>query len=65
MRHLPLVVEELGIERVEFMADINNKHLIAALKKLRARQEGILRQYMTLENGYKRDTAVFSILKSE
>jgi N-acetyltransferase len=62
---LQTAFEELGIERVEFMADINNKHSMAAIKKLGASEEGILRQYMTFENGYKRDTAVFSVLKSE
>ena len=62
---LNIAFSELGIERVEFMADINNTHSVAAIKKLGATEEGILRQYMTLENGYKRDTAVFSILKSE
>ena len=62
---LQTAFEKLGIERVELMADINNQPSIAAIKKLGATQEGVLRQYMTLENGYKRDTAVFSILKSE
>lgn len=62
---LQTAFEMLGIERVELMADINNQRSIAAIKKLGAMQEGILRQYMTLENGYRRDTAVFSILKSE
>jgi RimJ/RimL family protein N-acetyltransferase len=62
---LQTAFETLGIERVELMADINNQPSVAAIKKLGATQEGILRQYMTLENGYKRDTAVFSILKSE
>lgn len=62
---LQTAFETIGIERVELMADINNKLSIAAIKKLGATQEGILRQYMTLENGYKRDTIIFSILKSE
>lgn len=62
---LNIAFDRLGIERVEFMADVNNSASVAAIKKLGATEEGILRQYMTLENGYKRDTAVFSILKSE
>lgn len=62
---LQMAFENMGIERVELMADINNQPSIAAIKKLGATQEGVLRQYMTLESGYKRDTVVFSILKSE
>ncbi len=62
---LQTAFETLGIERVELMADINNQHSIAAIKKLGATQEGILRQYMTIENGCRLDRAIFSILKSE
>ena len=57
--------EDLNINRVEFMADARNYRSRAALKKLGAREEGILRQHMILENGYVRDTVVFSIIKSE
>lgn len=62
---LQMAFELLGIERVELMADINNQPSITAIKKLGATQEGVLRQYMTFENGYKRDTIMFSVLKSE
>lgn len=62
---LQTAFEKLNIERVQIMADVHNHTAVAAIKKIGATQEGVLRQYMTLENGYKRDTAVFSILKSE
>ncbi|OGT38674.1 MAG: hypothetical protein A3F12_04615 [Gammaproteobacteria bacterium RIFCSPHIGHO2_12_FULL_38_14] len=57
--------EDLNVNRVEFMADARNLRSRAAIKKLGAREEGILRQHMILENGYVRDSIVFSIIKSE
>jgi RimJ/RimL family protein N-acetyltransferase len=50
---------------VEFIADARNLVSCAAIRKLGATQEGILRQHMTLENGVVRDSVMFSILKSE
>lgn len=63
---LTYVFETLDINRVEFFADARNLRSLAALKKLGAYEEGILRQHLILEkDGYIRDSAVFSILKSE
>jgi RimJ/RimL family protein N-acetyltransferase len=57
--------ETLGVNRVEFMTDSRNLHSQAALKKLGAKEEGILRQHMVVQNNYLRDTVIFSIIKSE
>jgi RimJ/RimL family protein N-acetyltransferase len=51
--------------RVEFTVDVRNERSRAAIKKLGAQEEGLLRQHMILEDGYVRDTVVYSIIKSE
>lgn len=55
----------LLMNRVSFNIDSRNKRSIAAVKKLGALEEGLLRQHIILEDGYIRDTCVFSIIKSE
>jgi RimJ/RimL family protein N-acetyltransferase len=57
--------ESLNINRVEFATDARNLISQAAIKKLGATQEGVLRQHMVLDNGFVRDTVLFSIIKSE
>ncbi len=51
--------------RVEFKTDSRNAHSRAALKKLGAKEEGILRGHMWMPQGYFRDSVYFSILASE
>lgn len=62
---LTLAFETLKINRVELTTDSRNIHSQAAIKKLGATQEGVLRQQKIIENGYVRDTILFSILQSE
>lgn len=59
--------ETLAFERVEFYADIRNTHSCAAIKKLGAHFEGILRAHlpMPMEKDHRRDTAMFSIIRNE
>lgn len=58
--------EKLVINRVEFMTDSRNTVARAAIKKLGAMEEGIMRQHMIFEkDGYVRDTVLFSIIKSD
>ncbi len=57
--------ETRGLNRVEFTVDVRNERSRAAVKKLGAQEEGLLRQHMILDNGYVRDTVVYSIIKSE
>ena len=57
--------EAMGANRVELRCDALNARSRAAIEKLGAQFEGILREYMPLPSGRRRDTAVFAILKSE
>jgi RimJ/RimL family protein N-acetyltransferase len=56
---------EQGAVRVQFNVDLRNKRSQAAVKKLGATQEGILRNNRILPNGVLRSTVVFSILAGE
>jgi N-acetyltransferase len=57
--------EQLGIRRVEFCVDAINVRSRAAVSKLGAVQEGILRSHRFTETGRIRDTVYFSILEGE
>jgi RimJ/RimL family protein N-acetyltransferase len=54
-----------GIRRVEFCVDIRNARSQAAMKKLGAVREGVLRAHIVTWTGHVRDTVLFSILKEE
>jgi RimJ/RimL family protein N-acetyltransferase len=54
-----------GYNRVEFKTDSKNMRSRAALKKLGATEEGILRGHKWMPQGYFRDTVFFSILAAE
>jgi RimJ/RimL family protein N-acetyltransferase len=56
---------DCGIRRVEFRVDVRNARSQAAMKKLGAVREGILRADRITWNGHVRDTALFSILQDE
>lgn len=51
--------------RVQLKTDARNLHSQAAIRKLGAQYEGILRQHGIQINGFRRDTAMFSIIESE
>lgn len=57
--------EELACEAAEFQVDILNTHSRAAVLKLGAREDGILRAHKRRPDGTMRDTVSFSIIKSE
>lgn len=57
--------EVMGANRVELKCDPGNERSRAAIAKLGAAFEGILREHMVLPSGRKRDTAMFSILKCD
>ncbi len=61
---LEFAFEVIGVERVEFRADFNNKRSIAAMKSIGCTQEGVLRQNCASLDG-RRDSIVLSILKQE
>lgn len=54
-----------GFERVEFRVDARNARSLAAVAKLGAVREGVLRRHKRLWTGHVRDTVVFSILAEE
>lgn len=54
-----------GFRRVQFNVDTRNGRSMAALLKIGARQEGVLRSHRVTWTGHVRDTAVFSILAPE
>jgi RimJ/RimL family protein N-acetyltransferase len=56
---------ECGIRRVEFRVDIRNLRSQAAMKKLGAVREGVLRADRITWTGHVRDTVLFAILKDE
>ena len=56
---------KLGMNRVEFLTHSKNAQSRAALLKLGAAQEGILRHHRILPDGSLRDSVVFSILAAE
>ena len=63
---LQFAFETLGMERVEFRADNNNKRSIAAMKSIGCKEEGILRSHMpTLDSEVRRDAIILSILRNE
>jgi RimJ/RimL family protein N-acetyltransferase len=57
--------EHWGCVRVEFITDVLNQQSRAALLRLGARQEGILRNQMIMPNGRVRDSVCFSIIAEE
>jgi RimJ/RimL family protein N-acetyltransferase len=56
---------ECGIRRVEFRVDSRNGRSQAAMKKLGAVREGVIRADRITCTGHVRDTVLFAILKDE
>lgn len=54
-----------GIRRVEFRVDRRNARSQAAMKKLGAVREGVLRADRITWTGHRRDTVLFAILRDE
>lgn len=57
--------EAWGARRVQYQVDNRNERSKAAVLKLGAKLEGVLRNHRTLPDGFVRDTAFFSILDTE
>jgi N-acetyltransferase len=57
--------ETLGCMRVELKTDVLNERSRAAILRIGARQEGILRKHMITEGGRVRDTVYFSVIDDE
>ena len=56
---------DCGYRRVEFRVDRRNARSQAAMKKLGAVREGVMRGHGITWNGHVRDTVLFAILKDE
>lgn len=57
--------DTVGCQRVEFKADAANTASCAALERLGATKEGVLRSYMHSEHAGMRDVAIFSIVAAD
>jgi len=57
--------EQLGCARVQLKCDARNERSQRAIAALGAVREGVLRQHMTMPDGYQRDTVMFSIIADE
>jgi RimJ/RimL family protein N-acetyltransferase len=57
--------ETLGCNRVEFKTDVLNERSRAALARIGAREEGVMRRHMVTDSGRIRDSVYFSIIVEE
>ncbi len=57
--------EELGYGRVKIQTDALNVRSAAAIAKLGATREGVLRRHLRREDGSFRDTVVFSVTRDD
>lgn len=57
--------EVWGARRIQYQVDNRNERSKAAVLKLGAKLEGVLRNHKTLPDGFVRDTAFFSIIDGE
>jgi N-acetyltransferase len=57
--------DDCGYGRVKIQTDVLNTRSQAAIAKLGAKREGVLRRDMRREDGTFRDTVVFSVVKDE
>ena len=66
-KHLMLsyAFENLSMERVEFKTDNRNIQSKKAIEKIGGMFEGILRSHTLMLDGFRRDTAYYSILNNE
>lgn len=58
-------IETLKAVRVQIKTDVRNKHSQAAIEKLGATYEGVLRASFIQPDGHIRDTVYYSVLPSE
>ena len=57
--------ETLGCNRVQLKTDLRNMRSQAAIARLGAVREGVLRSQMMMPDGWVRDTVMFSIIAAE
>jgi len=59
------VFENLSAKRIELRTDQRNTRSQQAIERIGAVKEGVLRKHRIVQNGYVRDTVVYSILADE
>lgn len=57
--------EVFGMRRVQLKTDIRNLRSQAAIARLGATKEGVLRQYQRRQDGSVRDTVIYSVVADE
>lgn len=57
--------DTLGANRVQLKTDARNLRSQAAIERLGARREGVLRAHMVMWDGYIRDTVMYSVIAPE
>jgi len=62
---LKYAFEEMNCIRVDFVTDVLNERSRAALARIGAKEEGILRNHMIMPDGRYRDSVSFSVIESE
>ena len=62
---LQAAFEGFGYHRIHIQTDLQNARSQAAIAKLGATREGVLRRHMSRDDGTFRDTVIFSILSDE
>jgi len=67
MKKLMLIYafQDMDFEKVEFRIDERNTASRKAIEKLGAQLEGILRKNVYLDDGYKRNTSCYGLLREE
>lgn len=62
---LQYTFEKLHFERAELKTDERNQQSRSAIEKIGGQFEGILRSHTVMQDGYRRNTVYYSILKQE
>lgn len=57
--------EQCGLNRIELLTDMRNARSRAAILRLGAREEGVLRSHMVMRDGHVRDSVVYSVIATE
>lgn len=62
---LKFFFEDVNFKRIEFKTDVRNLPSRRALQSIGAKEEGVLRNHLKLEDNYWRDSVYYSILSEE
>lgn len=62
---LSFAFDKMDLHRVELKTDVRNERSRQAILNLGAQEEGVLRSHMSLQDGNRRDSIYYSILRNE